>query len=92
VLLFALYLTVVYIILFTFLDGYTYIYGDTYGFSEGITGFAFLGIAVGLCGASLLVPLVHHWTKRDLKIAQEKNGPDAKLPPAAGGMTVVGIP
>ncbi|TVY90068.1 putative efflux pump [Lachnellula willkommii] len=68
-------------ILFTFLDGYTYIYGDTYGFSEGITGLAFLGIAFGLCGGSLLVPLIHRWAKRDLKEAQEKSGPDAKLPP-----------
>ncbi|TVY18253.1 putative efflux pump kojT [Lachnellula arida] len=81
VLLFALYLTVVYIIVFTFLDGYTYIYGDTYGFSEGITGLAFLGVAFGLCGGSLLVPLIHRWAKRDLKEAQEKSGPDAKLPP-----------
>jgi hypothetical protein len=47
VILFALYLTVVYIILFTFLDGYTYIYGKIYGFLEGITGLPFLGIAVG---------------------------------------------
>jgi multidrug resistance protein len=81
VILFALYLTVVYIILFTFLDGYTYIFGDTYGFSEGITGLAFIGIAVGLCAASLLIPLIHHWAKRDLAAAQEQHGPDAKLPP-----------
>jgi len=81
VILFALYLTVVYIILFTFLDGYTYIFSDTYGFSEGLTGLSFLGIAVGLCGASLLVPLIHHWAKWDLLAAQAQNGPDAKLPP-----------
>jgi multidrug resistance protein len=81
VILFALYLTVIYIILFTFLDGYTYIFGDTYGFSEGITGLAFLGIAVGLCGASLLVPLIHHWAKRDLQALQATHGENAKLPP-----------
>ncbi|KUJ08846.1 MFS general substrate transporter [Mollisia scopiformis] len=81
VVLFALYLTIVYIILFTFLDGYTYIFGDTYGFSEGITGLAFLGIAIGLCGASVLVPLIHHWAKRDLAALQAAHGPSAKLPP-----------
>lgn len=81
VMLFALYLTVIYIILFTFLDGYTYIYGDTYGFSEGITGLAFLGIAIGLCFATLLVPLIHHWAKRDLRSLQEKEGPNVRLPP-----------
>lgn len=81
VILFALYLTVVYIILFTFLDGYAYIFTDTYGFSEGITGLTFIGIAIGLCGASLLLPLIHHWAKRDLKKLQEEHGPNARLPP-----------
>jgi hypothetical protein len=55
VMLFALYLTVVYIILFTFLDGYAYVFGETYGFSEGLVGLSFAGIGVGLCFASLLV-------------------------------------
>ncbi|PMD38384.1 MFS general substrate transporter [Hyaloscypha variabilis F] len=81
VILFALYLTVVYIILFTFLDGYTYIFGKTYGFSEGITGLCFIGIGIGLCFASLWVPLIHHWAKRDLAIAKEKYGPNARNPP-----------
>lgn len=81
VVLIALYLTVVYIILFTFLDGYTYIFGDTYGFSEGITGLAFLGIAVGLCFASLWIPLIHKWAKRDVAAIQEEKGPHATLPP-----------
>lgn len=80
---FALYLTVIYIILFTFLDGYTYVFGETYGFSEGLTGLAFLGIGIGLCFASLWVPLIHHWAKRDLKALQERQGPNAKLPPEA---------
>jgi len=81
VILFALYLTVVYIILFTFLDGYTYIFGRTYGFSEGITGLCFLGIGIGLCFASLWVPHIHHWAKRDLAIAREQYGPNARNPP-----------
>lgn len=81
IILFALYLTVVYIVLFTFLDGYTYIFGKTYGFSEGMTGLAFLGIAIGLCGASLLIPLIYRWAKRDLEAIREKDGPNAKLPP-----------
>lgn len=79
VVLFALYLTVVYIILFTFLDGYDYIYGDTYGFSEGLTGLAFIGIAIGLCFASLWIPLIHRWAKRDLIKVKKAGG--SKLPP-----------
>jgi multidrug resistance protein len=81
IMLFALYLTVVYIILFTFLDGYNYVFGVTYGFSEGIIGLSFLGIAIGLCGASVLVPLIHHWAKRDLATAKELYGPNARNPP-----------
>ncbi|KAI9744476.1 MAG: hypothetical protein M1818_002005 [Claussenomyces sp. TS43310] len=79
VLVFALYLTVIYVILFTFLDGYTFIFGETYGFSEGITGLAFLGIAVGLCGASLLTPLIYHLVKQDVRKIQESGG--THLPP-----------
>jgi MFS family permease len=81
VILFGLYLSVVYIILFTFLDGYAYVFGHTYGFSQGMTGLAFVGIGVGLCGSSFLVPLIHHWTKQDLKKLQETEGPNAQLPP-----------
>ncbi|KAG0652008.1 putative efflux pump [Hyphodiscus hymeniophilus] len=81
VVLFAIYLTVVYIILFTFLDGYSYVFGETYGFSEGITGLSFIGIGIGLCFASLLVPLIHYWAKRDLAAARARDGPNAKLPP-----------
>lgn len=81
VVVFALYLTVVYIILFTFLDGYTYIFGETYGFSQGITGLSFLGIAIGLCGASLLVPLIYKWAKRDLRELEEQGVENPRLPP-----------
>ena len=81
VILFALYLSVVYIILFTFLDGYTYIFGATYGFSDGMTGLAFVGIGIGLCGASVFIPLIQYWTKKDLQNLQEKEGPNARLPP-----------
>lgn len=69
----------VYIILFTFLDGYTYIFGDTYGFSEGITGLAFVGIAVGLCGASILVPFIYASAKKKLVVIKANGG--TQLPP-----------
>lgn len=79
VIVFALYLTVVYILLFTFLDGYDVIFGQTYGFSAGITGTAFLGIAIGLCFAALLIPLIHYWAKRDLAKVVAEGG--NRLPP-----------
>lgn len=78
---FALYLTVVYIILFTFLDGYTYIFGETYGFSQGFTGLAFLGMVIGILIAACLIPLFHHWVVRDLTTLRKRDGPGANLPP-----------
>ncbi|KAH9209668.1 hypothetical protein DL95DRAFT_476561 [Leptodontidium sp. 2 PMI_412] len=41
---------------------------------------AFLGIAVGLCFASLLLPLIYTWAKRYLAAAQASHGPNARLP------------
>ncbi|KAF2721348.1 MFS transporter [Polychaeton citri CBS 116435] len=79
IILIALYLTVVYIVLFTFLDGYTYIFQETYGISQGLTGACFLGIVVGLFGATALVPLIYKWAKRDMQVITEKGGD--RLPP-----------
>ena len=75
----ALYLTLIYIILFTFLDGYNYIFTETYGFTGGITGLSFIGIAIGLCFASLLVPLIYKWAKQDLAKIRSQGG--TRFPP-----------
>ncbi|KAJ4985442.1 major facilitator superfamily transporter [Stagonosporopsis vannaccii] len=79
VLLVTLYLTVIYIVLFTFLDGYDYIFGEIHGTSPGITGLCFLNIAIGLFGASLWVPMIYKWAKRDMAAIQEQGG--SRLPP-----------
>ena len=79
IILIALYLTVIYIILFTFLDGYDFVFAQTYGFSEGITGLSFIGIGIGLCLASVLVPIIYKWAKNDLAKIREQGG--TRLPP-----------
>ena len=79
IVLIALYLTVIYVILFTFLNGYTFIFTETYGFTQGITGLSFIGIGIGLCLASLLVPLIYVWAKRDTAKMIEQGG--SRLPP-----------
>jgi hypothetical protein len=79
IMLVALYLAVLYILLFTFLDGYTYIFSEIHGTSEGVTGLCFLGIILGLFFASGLVPLIYKWSKRDLKKIQDTGGD--RLPP-----------
>lgn len=83
VMLIALYLTVIYIILFTFLDGYTYIFADIHGTNDGLTGLCFLGIIVGLCLATTLVPLIYHWAKKDLEKLRRKFEEEGKDPAEA---------
>lgn len=79
VILLTLYLSIVYVVLFTFFDGYPYIFQQTYGLSEGLTGICFVGIIIGLFGASALVPIIYKWAKRDLKKIEEEGGD--RLPP-----------
>jgi MFS family permease len=79
IILFTLYLSVIYIVFFTFLNGYTYIFEDTYNLSQGVGGLCFIGIIIGLFCASGLVPLIYHWAKRDLKKIQDQGG--ERLPP-----------
>lgn len=43
----VLYLTVIYIVLFTFLDVYTFIFQDIHGVSQGFIGLCFLGVMIG---------------------------------------------
>lgn len=66
VFLFTLYLTIVYIILFTFLDGYPYIFDQTYGIGQGLSNICFLGLLVGIVSSMVTVPLVYRITKKQL--------------------------
>lgn len=81
VILVALYMTVIYIILFTFLDGYDYIYGEIHHTSEGVTGLCFLGIAIGLCVVSPIVPLIYSWAKKEIGTQTAKGIENPRLPP-----------
>jgi MFS family permease len=63
----TIYLTVVWAVLFTFLDGYTYIFANVYHTSQGLTSVIFAAMYVGVLLASPLVPLVYEWTKKDME-------------------------
>ena len=76
----TLYLTIIYIVLFTFLDGYTYIFSDIHGTSQGVTGLCFVGIIIGLFGASALVPFIGSKAKKELKRLRDEGKPE-KLKP-----------
>ncbi|KAI2849559.1 hypothetical protein CBS11852_1562 [Aspergillus niger] len=64
IILMSLYLTIIYIVLFTFLEGYAYIFGDTYGLSEGLTNLCWAGMLVGTLLVSGVVPVVYSWTAK----------------------------
>ena len=73
VMLFTMYLVVVYIVLFGFLDGYDFIFGETYGFSQGSVGLAFIGMNIGFLIAFTLVPHIYLSYKKKLTAVREKS-------------------
>lgn len=80
IILWTAYLTVIYIILFGFLAGYSFIFGETYHMSQGITGLMFLGITVGLFLCSVpLTPLIYRWAKYELAAIKAANPDQLKV-------------
>lgn len=69
VMLFTMYLVVLYIVLFGFLTGYDFIFGKTYGFSQGAVGLAFIGMNVGFMIAFAIAPYIYLKYKRGLESA-----------------------
>lgn len=59
-------------VLFTFLEGYNYIFAEIHGTSEGITGLCFVGIIIGLFLSLALVPLIYRWAKEEMAKAEEQ--------------------
>jgi DHA1 family multidrug resistance protein-like MFS transporter len=58
------YLSVVYVVIFTFLNGFELIFTDTYGLSPGNTGLAFLGICIGALISTALTPLIGYFVQK----------------------------
>ncbi|KAJ5886812.1 uncharacterized protein N7473_009486 [Penicillium subrubescens] len=77
ILLISLYMTVLYIVLFTFFDGYTYIFTDVHGLSQGLTNIVWVAMYVGISLATFLVFPIYKWTKKAFtQAAQAVNGAD----------------
>ncbi|KAJ9296668.1 hypothetical protein DTO271G3_4867 [Paecilomyces variotii] len=66
------YLTVVYIVLFTFLDGYPSIFGRVHHINDGLANICFVGLWIGVLLSMFLVPILYKRTQRQLK----KDGDD----------------
>jgi MFS family permease len=74
------YLTMIYVLVFTFLDGFTYIFTKTYSFSTGAEGSAFGAIAVGVLLQTAVQPYFARRYTRLLDVAQ-KDSPNATVDP-----------
>jgi len=66
VLFLTLYNSVVYVVQFTFLVGYPYIFEDVYGISQGLKNLCFLGLLVGVLLSIATVPFLEASTGRQL--------------------------
>ncbi|KIW21301.1 hypothetical protein PV08_01881 [Exophiala spinifera] len=66
----TLYMSVLYIILFTFFDGYDFIFRETYGVSQGISNTIFLGIAIGVLFGAAWLPWMYKITAHAQKEAE----------------------
>ena len=56
--LFTIYLTLVYVVLFTFFNGYEYLFTKELGLSEHQTSLTFLGLGIGYCLVLALLPFI----------------------------------
>jgi hypothetical protein len=84
IILWTVYLTFVYIMLFGFLAGYAYIFQETYPISQGITGLIFIGIGIGyLLAAIPLGMVVYRWAQQGLALQRSEHPeqPQTRLPP-----------
>jgi MFS family permease len=71
----SIYLSVLYIVIFTFLPGYTFIFTNTYGFSQALRGLSFFGLGVGfLLSLAMTIPITllsRRILQRDGKLSPE---------------------
>ncbi|KAJ6020076.1 hypothetical protein N7499_003366 [Penicillium canescens] len=80
----ALYLVLLYVVFFTFLNGFPFIFGNTYHWGSGITGTAFMAIFIGQHIPLTLMPITRKWAalykaRREADGAQEIDPPENRL-------------
>lgn len=71
--LFTVYLSVMYIVLFGFLVGYDFIFGETYNLSQGHEGLCFIGMNIGYLIALAIVPAIYWQYSRKYHKAQKED-------------------
>ncbi|KAH8810829.1 major facilitator superfamily domain-containing protein [Xylogone sp. PMI_703] len=86
----SLYLSVLYIIVFTFLPGYTFIFTLTYGYGFAARGLSFLALGVGFLSSLILVIPVAGISRRQIDKTGELS-PESRLYYAMCGAPMVPI-
>jgi hypothetical protein len=71
---FTLYLSVLYIVMFTFLVGWSYIFEDTYGIGQGLSHIIFLSMFIGILSIGAMVPFVYKKTARAIRNVEINTG------------------
>lgn len=79
----GLWLILVYIAVYGFLQGMSFIFTDTYGFSKGITGTCFASIAVGSTLWVALSPLYARLYMKKIRELERQNGDKEDFSPGA---------
>lgn len=73
ILLMSLYLTILYIVLFTFFVGFEFIFTDVYDISQGITNIIWVAVFIGFFPLGIILPIIYKWTVKDIQ-RQEAEG------------------
>ena len=89
--LFGFYLTLTYVVFFSFLAGFGVIFGVTYGLKPGLVGLAFLGPGLGIMLAMILIPFMYRWYCRALLVLQ-KDGVQRAPPELRLAWAMIGAP
>ncbi|KAF4956243.1 hypothetical protein FSARC_11642 [Fusarium sarcochroum] len=66
----TLYITVLYIILFTFLVGWPYVFEKTYEINQGLCNTIFVAMFIGMQFIYLLVPFIYRKTAHAIKVVE----------------------
>ncbi|KAI1767008.1 MFS general substrate transporter [Hypoxylon sp. FL1150] len=77
------YLILLYVLLFTFLSGFDYLFKETYGLSTALTGSCFASIAAGATFFTLLAPGFYSWARWKTEYVRGSSvAPEFRLWPA----------
>lgn len=82
ILLMSLYLTILYIVLFTFFVAFPYVFEDVYGISQGLTNIIWLAVFVGFWPLGITLYFVWRWTLQDIAAQSAAAGVTVTAPRA----------